>query len=92
MRILHNFQELKRLTKALQITATQHLNVMNELNALLASAFDPYKSIFDNITAVLSLYISTWLLSSHYDRVRALLHCYIYVANYVGGDIDHRKV
>ncbi|KAK9897427.1 hypothetical protein P389DRAFT_142731 [Cystobasidium minutum MCA 4210] len=51
-----------------RITATQHLNVMNELNAILASAFDPYKAIFDNVVAVLSLYISTWLLSSHYDK------------------------
>lgn len=42
---------------------------MNELNAILASAFDPYKAIFDNVVAVLSLYISTWLLSSHYDKV-----------------------
>ena len=52
-----------------QITATEHLNVMNELNSILASAFDPRKSIFDNVTAVLTLYLSTWLLSSHYDRV-----------------------
>ena len=42
---------------------------MNELNSILASAFDPRKSIFDNVTAVLTLYLSTWLLSSHYDRV-----------------------
>ena len=42
---------------------------MNELNALLADALDPYKSIFDNLIAVLSLYLSTLLLSTHYDRV-----------------------
>lgn len=46
---------------------------MNELNAILASAFDPYKAIFDNVVAVLSLYISTWLLSSHYDKVNTSL-------------------
>ena len=43
---------------------------MNELNSILASAFDPRKSILDNVTAVLTLYLSTWLLTSHYDRVR----------------------
>lgn len=42
---------------------------MNTLNAILASAFDPYKSIFDNVLAVLTLYLSTWILPSHYDRV-----------------------
>lgn len=41
---------------------------MNELNAILADALDPYKSIFDNVMAVLSLYLSTFLLSTHYDR------------------------
>ena len=45
------------------------MTAMNELNAILASAFDSYKSIFDNVLAVMSLYVSTWLLSSHYDRV-----------------------
>ena len=46
------------------------MTAMNEMNSILASAFDPYKSIFDNVLAVMSLYISTWLFSSHYDRVR----------------------
>lgn len=56
-----------------QINAIQHMTAMNQLNEILASAFDPYKSIFDNLLAVLSLYLSTWLVSSHYDRVRSVL-------------------
>jgi len=51
-----------------RVTPTQHLHFMNELNAVLASAHDPYKSIFDNTLAILTLYISTLLYKSHYER------------------------
>lgn len=36
---------------------------------MLASAHDPYKSCFDNCCAVLTFYISPYLLGSHYERV-----------------------
>lgn len=45
---------------------------MNDLNATLASAYDPYRSIFDNALAVATLYLSTWIYASHYEKVRLL--------------------
>ena len=54
----------------MQITPTEFQNTLNELNAALASANDPLKSCFDNCFAILTLYISPLLLSSHYERVR----------------------
>lgn len=38
---------------------------------MLASAHDPTKSFIDNCLAVLTLYLSSLLVSSHYERVRA---------------------
>ncbi|GAA97568.1 uncharacterized protein L969DRAFT_44063 [Mixia osmundae IAM 14324] len=54
-----------------RVTPTAHLQVMNKLNARLASAYDPYKSIFDNVLAVMTLYISTILTQGHYGREMA---------------------
>lgn len=58
------------LTGSYQITATQHAKVMNQLNAILASAYDPYRSILDNTVAIVTLYLSTLVYSSHYQKVR----------------------
>lgn len=52
-----------------QVSPTDFQNTMNELNAVLASAHDPYKSIFDNVLAILTLYLSPMILGSHYERV-----------------------
>jgi hypothetical protein len=54
-----------------QVTPTQHSLVINELNECLASANDPYKSVVDNTVAILSLYLSTYLYKSHYQKVRS---------------------
>lgn len=43
---------------------------MNELNTVLADAHNPYKNAADNCVAVLSLYLSTFFLPSHFERVR----------------------
>ena len=63
---------MTRLAAALtsQVSPTQHVSVVNDLNAILASAHDPYKSIIDNCAAVLTLYLSTLLGQSHFERVR----------------------
>ena len=54
----------------MQVSPTHHVSVINDLNAILASAHDPYKSILDNCAAVLTLYLSTLLGQSHFERVR----------------------
>jgi Golgin subfamily A member 7/ERF4 family len=57
-----------------QITPTQHLSTMNTLNALLASAHHPYKSIFDNCLSILTIYLSDLAgYRGHYLRVRPRL-------------------
>lgn len=53
-----------------QISPTEYQNTLNELNEVLASAHNPYKSCFDNTLAVLTLYLSPLVLGSHYERVR----------------------
>ena len=52
-----------------QVTQTQHAQLMNDLNKILAAANDPYRAIFDNCLAILSLYLSTFLYKSYYERV-----------------------
>ncbi|GAA6016162.1 hypothetical protein JCM10207_004467 [Rhodosporidiobolus poonsookiae] len=51
-----------------RVSPTDFQNTLNELNTVLASAHDPYKSIMDNCIAVLTLYLSPYVLSSHYER------------------------
>jgi hypothetical protein len=53
-----------------RVTPTQHAQIVNELNGILASASNPYKSILDNVLAILSLYLSTFLYKSHFQKVR----------------------
>ncbi|KAH9460230.1 hypothetical protein MJO28_004114 [Puccinia striiformis f. sp. tritici] len=43
-------------------------NTLNDFNLIFASAYDPYSSILDNTLAVLSFYISPWLLGTHHKR------------------------
>lgn len=54
----------------------EYVSVMNDLNAALARAHARWPNIRDNILAVLSLYISPYLLGSHYARVRPLCTLY----------------
>ncbi|ORY91578.1 Golgin subfamily A member 7/ERF4 family-domain-containing protein [Leucosporidium creatinivorum] len=54
-----------------RISPTDFQNTLNELNTVLASAHDPYKSCFDNCFAILTLYISPQILGSHYEREMA---------------------
>lgn len=51
-----------------RVTPTTYQTTMNDLNTILASANDPYKSIFDNCLSILTLYLSPFLLGSHYER------------------------
>lgn len=46
---------------------------MNGINEILAEAFDPRKSVLDNVLAILTLYTSTFLLKSHYTKVSTQL-------------------
>lgn len=36
---------------------------------MLANAHNPYKSLLDNTLAILTLYLSPYVLGSHYERV-----------------------
>ncbi|MBW0493516.1 hypothetical protein O181_033231 [Austropuccinia psidii MF-1] len=51
-----------------RVTPLDFQNTLNDLNAILASAYDPYSSIFDNALAILTLYLSNWLFRSHYEK------------------------
>ncbi|KAL8290118.1 hypothetical protein RQP46_003057 [Phenoliferia psychrophenolica] len=51
-----------------RVSPTEYQNTLNELNTVLASAHNPYKSLFDNTLAILTLYISPQILGSHYER------------------------
>lgn len=55
------------------MTPTTYQTTMNDLNTILATANDPYKSIFDNCLSILTLYLSPFLLGSHYERVSTSL-------------------
>lgn len=70
----------------MKITATQHARLINDLNALLATANDPYKNMLDNTLAILSLYVSTFVYSSHYQRVSFLIPTYAEKAH---AETDH---
>ncbi|GAA5860498.1 hypothetical protein JCM8547_000323 [Rhodosporidiobolus lusitaniae] len=51
-----------------RVSPTDFQNTLNELNTVLASAHDPYKSIFDNCLAILTLYLSPYIVTTHYQR------------------------
>ncbi|KAK4057892.1 hypothetical protein OIO90_001111 [Microbotryomycetes sp. JL221] len=51
-----------------RITPRAYDSIMKEINQGLASAHDPSKSLWDNIFAVLTLYISPKLFGSHFER------------------------
>jgi hypothetical protein len=52
-----------------QVSPTDYQNTLNELNTVLANAHNPYKSLLDNTLAILTLYLSPYVLGSHYERV-----------------------
>ncbi|BGP15170.1 hypothetical protein JCM10213_008690 [Rhodosporidiobolus nylandii] len=64
-----------------RVSPTDFQNTLNELNTVLASAHDPYKSIFDNCLAVLTLYLSPYVFGSHYDREMRNFHRILERAN-----------
>ncbi|EGG03483.1 uncharacterized protein MELLADRAFT_72570 [Melampsora larici-populina 98AG31] len=51
-----------------RITPLQLQNTLNDLNGILASAYDPYKSILDNTFSVLSLYLLPLIITPHYKK------------------------
>lgn len=51
-----------------RITPLQLQNTLNDLNGILASAYDPYKSILDNTLSVLTLYLSPLIITTHYKK------------------------
>lgn len=64
-----------------RVSPTDYQNTLNELNEVLASAHDPTKSFIDNCLAVLTLYLSSLLVSSHYEREMRRLHSVLARAN-----------
>ncbi|GAA5970591.1 hypothetical protein JCM11641_007362 [Rhodosporidiobolus odoratus] len=64
-----------------RVSPTDYQNTLNELNTVLASAHDPYKSILDNCLAVLTLYISPYIVGSHYEREMKKFHRVLENAN-----------
>ncbi|GAA5897112.1 hypothetical protein JCM6882_001795 [Rhodosporidiobolus microsporus] len=64
-----------------RISPTDFQNTLNELNTVLASAHDPYKSCFDNCVSVLTLYLSPLVLTSHYEREMRKFHRILERAN-----------
>ncbi|CAH7684702.1 Golgin subfamily A member 7/ERF4 family-domain-containing protein, partial [Phakopsora pachyrhizi] len=55
-----------------RITPLQLQNTLNDLNSILASAYDPYKSILDNTLSILTLYLSPLIIDSHYKKQMSL--------------------
>ncbi|KAH8925878.1 hypothetical protein BT69DRAFT_1279332 [Atractiella rhizophila] len=51
-----------------RITPTEFQNTLNEMNSILASAHAPSKSIFDNLLAIFTFYLSPLMISTHYQR------------------------
>ncbi|KAH7344462.1 Golgin subfamily A member 7/ERF4 family-domain-containing protein [Rhizoctonia solani] len=51
-----------------RITPVQHQESMNSINEVLISAHSLFPSFVYNSVAILSLYISTLFVSSHYDK------------------------
>ncbi|GAA6058825.1 hypothetical protein JCM10212_002769 [Sporobolomyces blumeae] len=51
-----------------RVSPTDYQAMLDELNSILTSAYDPRKSILDNALAVLTLWISPLLLKTHYER------------------------
>ncbi|GAA5927421.1 ERF4 family protein [Sporobolomyces koalae] len=51
-----------------RVSPTIYQEILNDLNAILVSAHDPLRSIFDNTLAVLTLWISPLVKSSHYNK------------------------
>ncbi|BGP47245.1 hypothetical protein JCM10450v2_003097 [Rhodotorula kratochvilovae] len=64
-----------------RVSPTDYQNTLNEVNVVLASAHNPAKSFFDNCLAILTLYISPLLLTSHYEREMRQLHDLLARAN-----------
>ncbi|KAK4055568.1 hypothetical protein OIV83_000114 [Microbotryomycetes sp. JL201] len=54
-----------------RISPRQYESIIKDVNEVLASAHDPSKSFWDNVVAVLTLYISPKVFGSHYERASA---------------------
>ncbi|GAA5923648.1 hypothetical protein JCM3775_000460 [Rhodotorula graminis] len=57
-----------------RVSPTDYQNALNEVNEVLASAHDPTRSVLDNCLAIVTLYLSPLVLSSHYEREIRRLH------------------
>ncbi|GAA5854072.1 hypothetical protein JCM9279_004372 [Rhodotorula babjevae] len=51
-----------------RVSPTDYQNALNEINEVLASAHDSTRSLLDNCLAIVTLYLSPLVLSSHYQR------------------------
>lgn len=57
---------------SLQLSTKLFQDTMDSLNSILASAHDPYKHIGYTVVSILTLYINTLFVKSHYQKVRIL--------------------
>lgn len=55
-----------------RVSPLDYQNTLNELNDVLASAYNARINAWYNLLAVLTLYVSTFVISSHYERVSAI--------------------
>ncbi|SCV70742.1 BQ2448_3504 [Microbotryum intermedium] len=51
-----------------RVTRKEFESTLNDMNAILASAHDPYRSILDNCCAILTFYLSPKLFPSHFAQ------------------------
>jgi Golgin subfamily A member 7/ERF4 family len=58
-----------------RITPTQWLDTVNGINEILISAHSLKRAALDHVLSVLTLYISSLILSTHYDKVSCGLPC-----------------
>lgn len=56
-----------------RITPTQWLDTVNGINEILISAHSLKHAAVHHILSVITLYISTFLIKSHYDKVSWIL-------------------
>ncbi|GAA6054143.1 hypothetical protein JCM3770_003217 [Rhodotorula araucariae] len=64
-----------------RVSPKDYEKTVDEMNAILASAHDPAKSLLDNCLAILTLYLSPLVLTSHYEREMLKLHTLLARAN-----------
>lgn len=69
---LYQLAETVPCGRGVQISPTTFSELINDINALLIRAHNPTRTWIDNSLAILTLYLSTLVVRSHYQRVCTL--------------------